>query len=154
MKPARPATSLRRGSSPSSVRFEYSSTLASHDEMFDDLNATLADWGVEGRQAELIRLCVSEAYTNAVVHGNHQDPSKKVRMILALNECRVDADIVDEGEGGMAAIAARSTVGPDAESGRGVNIIQGAADSVEYVATGSGGLCVSMRFEPRTAPTR
>lgn len=92
-----------------------------------------------------VMLTLSEAVTNAVEHGNKNDPQKKVH-ISATHEARtLKIDVRDEGEG----------FDPDEvpdplkeenllkEEGRGVYLIQQYADNIEY---SEGGTCVTMYF--------
>lgn len=98
-----------------------------------------------------IMLTLSEAVTNAVVHGNKEDPKKKVYISVKQKTRNLRIDVEDEGEG----------FNPDEipnplkkenlleEGGRGVYLIKQYADKVEY---SEGGKRVTMFFQ--LDPTR
>lgn len=86
----------------------------------------------------------SEAFTNALVHGNDSNPSKQVTIRLAVNENHLSADIIDEGAGGLARLRSRRPRGLLAEGGRGIDLIERFVDSVEYAEEPHGGLRVSL----------
>ena len=44
-------------------------------------------------------LALEEAFTNAVLHGNAADPSKKVTIDYLITREKIDISITDEGEG-------------------------------------------------------
>lgn len=46
-----------------------------------------------------LRVGLTEALSNAMLYGNHQDPSKRVRVELCLSEEGVTVRVIDEGDG-------------------------------------------------------
>lgn len=93
-----------------------------------------------------IMLTLSEAVTNAVVHGNKEDPQKKVYISVQLETRTLRIDVEDEGEG----------FNPDDipnplkeenlldQGGRGVYLIKQYSDKIEY---SEGGRKVTMYFQ-------
>lgn len=79
-------------------------------------------------------LCFDEALTNAMMHGNDLDPSKKVRLTLFADDEKWGAIICDEGAG----FGPENLPNPDAEdflfeeTGRGLLLIEGYVDVLEY----------------------
>ena len=55
------------------------------DEAVGDITAELRDMACCG-DVETVGLAVGEALANAIVHGNHCDPEKTVRISVAVNE--------------------------------------------------------------------
>lgn len=86
-----------------------------------------------------IMLALSEAVTNAIVHGNKEEPSKKVYLNARKHGNTLTISIKDEGEG----------FDPDSlpdplkeenllkEGGRGVYLIRQFADKVTYSENGT-----------------
>lgn len=86
-----------------------------------------------------IMLTLSEAVSNAIIHGNKENPAKKVKVSAWLNGGSIKISIKDEGEG----------FDPDAlpdplktenllkEGGRGVFLMEQYADNVEYSKQGN-----------------
>ncbi len=86
-----------------------------------------------------IMLTLSEAATNAIVHGNREDPDKKVKIVATLDNSTLEISVKDEGEG----------FSPDQipdplqkenllkEGGRGVYLIQQYADKVTFSEKGT-----------------
>ena len=81
-----------------------------------------------------LMLSVSEAATNAIVHGNKLNPSKKVTIVVEANTHTLAFTIKDEGDG----FNPDNIPNPLEEehllipSGRGVFLIKEYADELEY----------------------
>ena len=88
---------------------------------------------------EQINLAVIEAGTNAIKHGNKEDPNKKATIELTLAEDKLAIAIKDEGKG----FTRKEVADPlDPEnllksSGRGLFLIEAYMDSVTYEANGT-----------------
>ena len=105
-----------------------------------------------------VELVFDEAITNAMVHGNRLDGSKKVRVALFADQQRWGAIVRDEGEG----------FGPEdvpkaddldsllAESGRGIMLMDSHADELTYNPKGNAVLIAMARRveaeQPEAAP--
>jgi anti-sigma regulatory factor (Ser/Thr protein kinase) len=125
--------------------FTYASRLESEDQMLDDIQAVLELHQIVGARAWRLALVVSEAFTNALVHGNASDPQRLVGLAIKVNESEIVADISDEGACGLDRIAHRIHSGDIlAENGRGIGFMERYADRVEYRESPAGGLVVSL----------
>ena len=88
---------------------------------------------------EQINLAAIEAGTNAIKHGNKEDPSKKATMQFLLDADKLTIVIEDEGEG----FTRKEVADPlDPEnllksSGRGLFLMEACMDSVTYEANGT-----------------
>lgn len=84
-------------------------------------------------------LALSEAATNAIVHGNHNDPGKKVSVEFFSQSDQIVVKVSDEGQG----FDPSSLPDPLSEEnllkqgGRGVFLIEQFADNVEFQDEGS-----------------
>jgi serine/threonine-protein kinase RsbW len=93
-----------------------------------------------------IRLAVNEAVTNAVVHGNKENPDKKVELIASKHKSTLWVSVQDEGTG----FDPDNIKNPTKESkllddsGRGVFLIKEYADEVQFL---KGGTQLVMSFE-------
>ncbi len=125
-------------------RFAYQSVSESEEIMLDDLEAVLRKHQIEASLHHRFVLAVSEAFTNALVHGNAYDPKKEIRMRLEVNEFEVTADISDEGRDGLARVGRKKPPALLAEGGRGIDLIRHYASRVEFSETDSGGLNVTI----------
>ncbi|MDZ7773736.1 MAG: ATP-binding protein [Balneolaceae bacterium] len=93
-----------------------------------------------------IMLALSEAVTNAIVHGNREDPGKSVTVRSAMEDGRLRLSVQDEGEGFEPGKL------PDPlqeenllkEGGRGVYLIEQYCDAVNY---SRGGTRITMDFD-------
>lgn len=115
--------------------------------MFRDLECALAECHIGERLANKIKLCVSEAFSNALVHGNELDPAKRVYLRISANNERFRADISDEGKEGLHKALSRKPARDLDEGGRGIDLMQGAATDVTITTQENGGLQVSLTFE-------
>lgn len=115
-----------------------------------------------------LELCLHEAISNAVVHGNlgiRNGPGgdreafdhfhREIHSRLAMRDYarrRVSIDISNQADYALTAVsdegegyhAANPDVAPDAKSGRGLRILRELADAVDVTA---GGSCISMMFK-------
>jgi serine/threonine-protein kinase RsbW len=98
----------------------------------------------EGKQDE-IRIALSEALVNAVVHGCEEDPEKEVQLCVACDEERGMLLIVrDPGVGFDPKSIPNPTVGQHlfSEHGRGIYLINQLMDEVRFE---QGGTTIHMR---------
>lgn len=109
--------------------------------------ATIA--GLPEERIPLFIVAVTEALTNAIIHGNRQQKDKTVRMRLSWTpETRtLLAQIQDEGPGFNPATLPDPTTSENLlrESGRGIFLMRNLADSVEFQQNGR---CVELKFFP------
>jgi len=86
-----------------------------------------------------LELVLEETLTNAVKHGNHSDPSKKVRVDFRLTPNTVYVRIEDEGTGfdPHAVADPREPENQSATSGRGVLLIRHFATKVKWNEQGN-----------------
>ena len=103
--------------------------------------------GLSKKVADDISIAVIEASTNAIVHGNKSDTSKKVNVSFEKKDPFVTVIVRDEGQG-----FDPSTVGNPVdeanllkESGRGIYIMKAVMDEVEFDFPKTGGTRVVMR---------
>lgn len=92
-------------------------------------------------------VCISEAFTNAFLHGNDQDSNKSIKVRFAWTSDQVRVDIEDEGNGSLSqADLTSATAAVPAEScdGRGIGIIKKYADRITIEPRQEGGLKVSI----------
>jgi len=126
--------------------FTYPSVLESESSMLKDLVGVLDEHLVTGFSKHSILVVISEAFTNALVHGNRLDPGKKIKIVIEINKSEMTADIIDEGQDGLRKIEKRRPSHQWAEGGRGIGIIGHYASSVDFQQTEKGGLRVSIKF--------
>ncbi len=127
--------------------FTYPSAVASEDKMLDELATVLHINSIPEDLQNWFMLAVSEAFTNALVHGNKRNPRKTIKLVLFINNGLLAADIIDEGQGGLAKIKRRKPPTMLSEGGRGVDLMRHYASAVGFSETESGGLKVSLRFD-------
>jgi len=92
----------------------------------------LTSLGYGDRDQFAVRLAVEEAATNAIIHGNKEDPDKKTRIDYAVYKDRVSITVTDEGEGFDYTTVANCT-DPDhvmRTGGRGVCLIKEFMDEI------------------------
>ncbi len=126
--------------------FEYPSTPESVGLMLDDLTAVLRTEEVESGLIRRMLLAVSEAFTNALIHGNRLNSAKQIKIRVRVNETDIVADITDTGKGGLDRIRKRKPATPDSESGRGIDLIHHFASSTDFSEGSNGGLQVTLTF--------
>jgi serine/threonine-protein kinase RsbW len=92
-----------------------------------------------------VMLALSEAVTNAIVHGNKQDSDKKVHIKASQSNQKLTISIKDEGEGFDPSSLPDPLQDENLlkEGGRGVYLIEQFADEVTY---SEGGTKITVRF--------
>lgn len=128
----------------------YPTVIDSEGRMLDDLTVFLDQFSLDPALRHGLTLCMSEAFTNALKHGNKWDPSKKVYVNVAVIGEMVIADITDEGQGGLAAVQNRPRPEMLAESGRGIDFIFRFCPAAELTEVEGGGLRVRLTLNVRT----
>ncbi len=85
-----------------------------------------------------ILLSVTEAYTNAVEHGNHYDENKSVNIMFSSESNGLTFSIEDEGDGyEIDKIPDPTDIKNEGVEGRGLFMINSLADQVELENNGS-----------------
>jgi anti-sigma regulatory factor (Ser/Thr protein kinase) len=100
--------------------------------------------GVEGERLEDIRLAVSEAVTNAVIHAYRSGSRGRFHVTVALASGELWVLISDDGRGVHAWNDSQGL-------GIGLSLISGFSDDFSIVPRATGGTEVRMRFDVRTA---
>lgn len=131
------------------MKLEKSLTLVSEFEEVEKaeilLNELQDELGFDNDMYAKLMLTVSEAITNAIVHGNGLDSDKKVSVLCCANSKELKITVNDEGEG----FNPEELPDPLEEdnllkpSGRGVFLMKEYADDVEY---SSGGKSLTLKF--------
>jgi anti-sigma regulatory factor (Ser/Thr protein kinase) len=101
--------------------------------------------GVGGERLEEIRLAVSEALTNAVVHAYRGDEVGHFHVTAAVASGELWVLVSDDGRGLHAWNDSRGL-------GIGLSLISGLSDDFAIVTRASGGTEVQMRFDLNRAP--
>ena len=109
------------------------------------LTEVAAAAGAGGERLEEIRLAVSEALTNAVVHAYRGDEPGQFQVTAAVASGELWVLISDDGRGLHAGHASRGL-------GIGLSLISGLSDDFAIVNRASGGTEVQMRFDLKRSP--
>ena len=118
--------------------------------MLDRLQLILTTHGINEDMANAVMLTASEAYTNALLHGNCLDPNKLVTVEIEIDSTQLKIRVTDEGKGGAGFSRGRLAPEPLAESGRGIGLMKHYAHLVQFSSTLSGGLKVTAFFDRRS----
>lgn len=88
-----------------------------------------------------LRLLFTELLSNAIIHGNKENPSKRVRLAISVNDNFISAKIRDEGEGFdyLKALDCNSfsTDYLNNEHGRGLTLASNLADQLNFNEIGN-----------------
>ena len=124
--------------------------LPSHIEAVAEAAAAVADFvrncGVGDEAAFGIDMAVREAITNAMVHGNQEDETKSVEVMLSCSGRLLEIEVKDQGHG----FDPKSVPDPTdpanilKSSGRGIFLMRNFMDEVNWSARPEGGTTVRM----------
>lgn len=113
---------------------DLSSEMSSLNQLNQFLEENLHWFQLETSTYHALQLAVSEAVSNAIMHGNKLDPSKKVSLEFHVDQANVRISVQDQGKG----FNPDSLPDPLASDnllvsgGRGIFIIRAYADSVHF----------------------
>lgn len=82
-------------------------------------------------------LCLREALTNAVIHGNRENPLKPVTCQIVMDADHLDVVVTDQGHGFSWRSRKWELPPPNSESGRGLEIIRNWFDRVAFNPRGN-----------------
>ena len=110
------------------------------------MEGKLRKLGVDKDKLIDIAISVTEAVTNAVMHGNKNDLKKKVRLKLKADSSRVEITVEDEGDGFdpgsiLSPLDERNVL---KEVGRGIFILKSLMDKVDFIVGPQKGTIVKM----------
>jgi serine/threonine-protein kinase RsbW len=123
---------------PSSLEY-----LAKVDEYLEE---KLRKAGWQENQIADVAISLSEALTNAIVHGNKSDPKKKVSIQVELKPDKAIICVTDQGKG-FNHSCIRNPVKKEnllKEKGRGIFILRSLMDQVEIENKANYGCCLTM----------
>lgn len=119
------------------------SSLSSYHGFVQTILDQLADLGWQKCDLFAVHMALEESISNAIRHGNKEDPAKQVRVECRLSPERFWVQICDEGPGFKPA-AVPDCCAPDRLEvcgGRGLALIQAYMTSVQYNERGN---CLTM----------
>jgi serine/threonine-protein kinase RsbW len=102
------------------------------DEVMNDIGITQENYGN-------ILVSTLEAVNNAIMHGNHSDKEKKVKVDISYKEEMLKIKVTDEGKGFIPARVPDPTLPENLEAlnGRGIFLMSKLADEVKYSKRGN-----------------
>jgi len=125
---------------------KLSSTFRESEKIPDFVDQIRDECGLDEEHSETFKLVLSEAVTNAIMHGNKADSKKKVDITIQVTNDSISAEVKDQGEG----FDTSENRNPLKEenllntSGRGIFLIRQFADHVEFKEKGT---CVHFRVD-------
>jgi len=90
-------------------------------------------------QIDNLSIAVTEAVGNAIVHGNKENPRKKIILEFHLRKNKINISVKDEGEG-FEPKKLTNPLDPEnimKESGRGIYILKSLMDEVHFTEGGT-----------------
>lgn len=78
---------------------DLSSTFEEAEKIPDFVDKIAQECSLDEGPAETFKLILSEAVTNAIIHGNREDPEKSVQVSVKVSDDSITADVKDQGSG-------------------------------------------------------
>ena len=118
---------------------EIPSIYAQAKKAEDGIIAAARDHSYSEEDIFALQLSLEEALSNAIRHGNKQDPGKTITIRYYVNRDRIDIYIADEGTGFDPIKVPDPTKAENLESphGRGILLMRAYMNLVEYNDTGN-----------------
>lgn len=120
-------------------RYTLSSTFEESEKVPDIVEKIAKECSLNDDETGNFMLLLSEAVTNAIEHGNENDPKKKVIIHIEINSTEISASIQDEGIG----FNPQTTKDPLDEKnlmetrGRGLFLLKEIADTLTFSENGT-----------------
>jgi serine/threonine-protein kinase RsbW len=118
-----------------SLEVEIPSDVAYIERVVDLVRHSCSELAFPPRQLALnVPVALSEALSNAILRGNHEDPDKRVRVRAAVDTSFLILEVVDEGSPFDLDADTRDATDPDnleREDGRGLFLMRALMDQVE-----------------------
>jgi serine/threonine-protein kinase RsbW len=121
----------------------------------EEIVGCLVSLGYSQRDLFAVRLATEEVLLNAIEHGNKSDKTKKVAVAYAIDGEKAEITVADEGPGFDPSSVADCT-SPDnlcKTRGRGIALMRGFMDVVEFPGKGNTVRLVKFKTAPDTVPT-
>jgi len=119
---------------------ELACSVAATQQAVEEFCVELRDWAevnLDRRHTFAVELLAREALRNAVVHGCHSDPCKRVRCWLRLKRRLLFIAVADDGAGFDWRAASQKAPRRVGTSGRGIQILRRYATRVRYNTAGN-----------------
>jgi serine/threonine-protein kinase RsbW len=123
---------------PRRLKRSLPSTLYAYHEMVQEILCALQELGWPNEELFGVHMALEESISNAVRHGNKEDPKKQVRVECELSKKRFYAKVCDEGPG-YKPERVPDCCSPEnlkASGGRGLKLIRAYMTSVEHTECG------------------
>ncbi len=136
------------GKPTDSERFIVGSDRDEIDRIQQDILVVLARYDYDDAACFAVRTAIEEAVSNAIHHGNDNDPRRKVTIEYTADEGSIEIEIEDEGTG----FDPESIPDPtrpenvDIPSGRGIMLMRVYMSEVEFTPAGNR---VRMRYQKK-----
>lgn len=104
------------------------------------IKKSVKDSGLGQNEIDNLLLSVNEAVSNAIIHGNHSNPSKKVKINVVKTGDKLIISVKDEGKGFDPSIIPDPTKPENIlkENGRGIHIMKACVQDITYNFTSEG----------------
>ncbi len=134
---------------PRTIQSKLSSSLTAYHDLVQQILDVLTELGWQKSDLFGVHMALEESISNAIRHGNNEDPTKHVLVECQLGPDRFWAKICDEGDGYDPEHVPDCCASENLEvpGGRGLALIRAYMTSVEHSQCGS---CLTM--EKRIAP--
>ena len=133
-------------------RLVLSSRLEELHRAAESLLKAINGFGYDETERFAIHLALEEAVTNAIKHGNHNDPAKQITIEYCVGADQVQIKVCDEGPGFSLQSVPDPTLDENLEkpNGRGIMLMRAYMNEVTYPGKGN---CVVMvhRRDPDAA---
>lgn len=142
----------RKSASPyiKKLNFEFPSKISSLRKFYRIFKELKKRFKISNEDYERLLLASSEAFMNAIIHGNKFDPQKKVNVTVKVFKRVYEVEIEDEGEGFEPELIPNPTDEKNLlkESGRGIYLMKAIADVVKFRKK-SRGMRVKIKIKKR-----
>jgi len=132
------------------VSYTLESTLESVEKAEQAAAEAAAKCGFDADESSRITMAVREATVNAILHGNHYDPAKRVTLSFETSPDALTIAVCDEGSG-LDPATVPDPLAPEnllKQSGRGIFLIRSFMDKVHFRSNSLGTELSMTKFIP------
>jgi serine/threonine-protein kinase RsbW len=128
----------RRAAASVKLKMTIASDSAASRDVADQILDEIQRRGYNSQTLFDVKLALTEAFINAIKHGNQKDPNKKIHIEAAIDPKKVVISLEDEGSGFDRAGVPDPTLEENLEkcTGRGIHLIESYMNEVKWTRGG------------------
>ncbi|MGA1861678.1 ATP-binding protein [Deferribacter thermophilus] len=112
-------------------KYQFNSDIRALNNHIDEIIKVLKNWVFDEKEIYYLELIIVELLNNAIIHGNNNDPLKKVFVNMELVDNMIKIEVIDEGD--IFELNIPNYVSPLSDCGRGLYLVSKLVDNINIL---------------------